>query len=372
MILLTILVFIVILGLLVFVHELGHFIMAKRAGMKVEEFGFGFPPRMFGITRGETTYSINWVPLGGFVKILGEDGSDSPDPRNFGNKSTWQRFRVLIAGVSMNVILAWVLLSIGMGIGLPTVLSENDQLPHSAKIKTVSVGILEVQEKTPAAEAGLKAGDHILKIGDTTISSIDQAQAETSKDAGKPTTYTIGRGSETFTKIITPRTNPPQGQGALGIALGSIGMVSYPWYEAPWRGLVALFNLVALTLGAFASIIWQLLRGHSAGVSVSGPVGIAVLTRDVTALGFIYLLQFTAILSVNLAIINAIPFPALDGGRVLFLLIEKLRGRKLNIKAEQVANTIGFVLLLLLMVVVTVKDVRTHSEGFKHLFQRIF
>ncbi len=372
MILLTILIFIVILGLLVFVHELGHFVMAKRAGMRVEEFGFGFPPKLFGIKRGETTYSINLVPLGGFVKIVGEDGSDNSDPASFGNKSAGQRFFVLIAGVSMNVILAWVLISIGMGLGLPTVLGEGEQLPPYARVRNQAVGVLEVQDKTPAAVAGLKAGDTILKINGQPVSSIQDAQSTTLKDAGQVTIYTIKRGSDIFDKQITPRVNPPVGEGALGIALGSVGYVSYPWYQAPWRGAVAIFNLIVLTVTTFAGVIWQFLHGHQVTAALSGPVGIAVLTRDVTALGFIYLLQFTAVLSVNLAIINAVPFPALDGGRVLFLIIEKIRGRKLPIKAEQLANTIGFILLLLLMAAVTVRDVGHYSTQFKHLFQRIF
>jgi len=372
MILLAIVVFIIILGLLVFVHELGHFIMAKRAGMRVDEFGFGFPPRIFGIKKGETIYSINLIPLGGFVKILGEDGSDQHDPRSFGHKSAWQRFSVLIAGVSMNVILAWVLLSIGVAIGLPTVIDEGDVLPKSAHVSNVSVGIIDVSEKTPASDAGLKLGDRILKIGGKEITSIQQAQDETRADAGKETTYTIKRGSEVFEKQITPRADPPSGQGPLGIALGSLAYVSYPWYQAPFRGAVALFNLDLLTIMTFASLIGQFLSGHHVGSAISGPVGIAVLTKDVTALGFIYILQFTAVLSANLAIINAVPFPALDGGRVLFLIIEKIRRKKMDAKVEQWANTVGFILLLLLMVVVTVKDVGHYSAQFKHLFQRMF
>lgn len=372
MILLAILVFIVILGILVFVHELGHFIMAKRAGMKVEEFGFGFPPRLFGIRKGETLYSINLIPLGGFVKILGEDGTDSINPESFGNKSFWQRFGVLIAGVTMNAILAWVLISIGMGLGLPTVLSEGDVLPSAAHLRNVSVGILEVADNTPAAEAGLKPGDTIFAINNQPVNSIEQAQSVTKQDAGQATVYTIKRGSSTFEKTITPRANPPAGEGALGIALGSVGFVSYPWYQAPIKGFVAVVNLVVLTVTTFASVIGQFIRTHHAAVGLSGPVGIAVLTKDVTALGFIYLLQFTAILSINLAIINAVPFPALDGGRVLFLIIEKIRGKKMNIHAETWANTIGFMLLLLLMVAVTIGDVSHYSTQFKNLFHRIF
>jgi regulator of sigma E protease len=371
MIFLTIIVFIAILGLLVFVHELGHFIVAKKSGMKVEEFGFGFPPRVFGIKRGETLYSINLIPLGGFVKILGEDGSETPDPQSFGHKPAWKRFLVLIAGVTMNVILGWVLISIGLGLGLPTVIGEGDQVPKSAKVRDASVAIVEIAPNSPADSAGLKVGDDILKVNDQPISSIDSAQEATAKNAGNLTTYLIKRGSSTFTKTITPRLNPPAGEGPLGIALSSIAYVSYPWYEVLFRGFYTTYNLVVATLIAFGSLIGQWFAGKSVGGSISGPVGIALLTRDMTQLGFVYLLQFTALLSVNLAIINAVPFPALDGGRVLFLIIEKIRRKKLPVKAEQIANTVGFMLLLLLMLLVTVHDVSKFSDQFVHLFQRI-
>ncbi len=372
MILLTIVAFIVILGLLVFVHELGHFVVAKRSGMKVDEFGFGFPPRLFGIKRGETTYSINAIPLGGFVKIVGEDGSDTTDPQAFGNKSAWKRFAVLMAGVTMNMILAWVLISIGMGAGLPTAFNEGDALPKYAKLRDAAVGILEVAPESPAQTGGLKIGDFIAQIDNTDITSIDQARELTLEHAGKPTVYTIKRGKELQMKTITPRANPPEGEGPLGIALGSVGFVSYPWWLAPIKGFETTFNVFWLTITAFATVIGGLFQGQNVGAALSGPIGIAVLTRDVTELGIIYLLQFTAVLSINLAILNAMPFPALDGGRVLFLLIEKLRRKKMNIHAEQWANGIGFMLLILLMVFVTVKDVSRYSEGFKRLFSNIF
>ena len=371
MILLTILVFIIILGLLVFVHELGHFIMAKRAGMKVEEFGFGFPPRLFGIKKGDTTYSINWIPLGGFVKIVGEDGSGLEDPQSFGNKSFWRRFSVLIAGVTMNVILAWVLISIGMGLGLPTVIDEGTVLPKSAIVKNPTIGILEVADNTPASAAGLKPGDVIVKIGGNEIKSIQQAQDQTKAAAGHATVYEIRRGSEVLEPTITPRAMPPAGEGPLGIALATVARVAFPWYETWYRGLIATVNLLLGTLGAFGGVIVGLFHGQKVTAALSGPVGIAVLTRDVTRLGFIYLLQFTAILSINLAIINAVPFPALDGGRVLFLIIEKIRGKKMQTNVEQTANAIGFAILILLMIFVTVRDVHKFSDQFLHLFQRI-
>jgi regulator of sigma E protease len=372
MILLTIVAFIIILGLLVFVHELGHFLVAKKSGMKVHEFGFGFPPRIFGIRRGETLYSINLLPLGGFVKIEGEDGSNTSDPRSFSNKPAWQRFAVLMAGVTMNMVLAWVLFSIGMGLGLPTALSEDEAVPKSAQLRDVAVGILEVSPDAPADQAGVKPGDFILKIGDEPIESIKEAQDETLKHADTPTVYEIKRGQQVIEKTMTPRSHPPEGQGALGIVLGSVGFVSYPWYLAPIKGFIATFNIFILTITTLASILWQFLQGHQVSSALSGPVGIAVLTHDVTALGFIYLLQFTALLSINLAIINAIPFPALDGGRVLFLLIEKIRGKKMHFKTEQWAMMVSYMVLILLVIAVTVKDVSRYSEGFRNLVQKIF
>lgn len=371
MIFLTIVIFILILGLLVFVHELGHFVVAKRAGMRVEEFGFGFPPRVFGVKKGETLYSLNLVPLGGFVKITGEDGQESSDPRSFVNKSAAQRFFVLIAGVSMNVVLAWFLISVGLGIGLPTIVSEGQTLPHSAKISAAKVSVFELAPGSPASLAGMKIGDIVVAVNGQLVSSIEQLQDLTQANAGKSTVYTIKRGSSEFQKTLVPRENPPEGQGALGVALAMVAKVSYPWYEVLFRGFGATANLVATTISAFWQLLVQWLSGQHITTNLSGPVGIAVLTRDVAELGFIYLLQFTALLSINLAVINAIPFPALDGGRVLFLAIEQIRGKKMQPKAEATANTIGFSLLLLLMAFVTFKDISHFQDRFQHLFERI-
>jgi regulator of sigma E protease len=371
MILLTILIFVIILGLLVFVHELGHFIMAKRAGMGVEEFGFGFPPRMIGFKRGETIYSINWIPLGGFVKILGENG-DSAEPQAFGSKNFWPRFSVLIAGVTMNVMFAWLLITIGMTSGLPTIIGEGEQISQSAHVGPAQVSVVEVSDNTPAAAAGVKVGDSIYKINDTAITSIDQAQSLTKNNGDKPVVYEFKRGNSTLTKTLIPRAHPPEGQGPLGVSLSSVAKVSYPWYESIWRGFLTTMTLIWATLSAFGALIMQAVHHQPVSQALSGPVGIAVLTRDVAQLGLIYLIQFTAVLSINLAIINAVPFPALDGGRILFLIIEKLRGRKLNQKAESYANAIGFMLLILLMIFVTVKDINHYSDSFKRLFSRIF
>ncbi|MBX4187712.1 MAG: RIP metalloprotease RseP [Candidatus Doudnabacteria bacterium] len=356
MILTTILIFIIILGILVFVHELGHFVMAKRSGMKVEEFGFGFPPRIFGIKKGETIYSINWIPVGGFVKIMGEDGNDTVNPQSFASKGFWPRFATLIAGVTMNVIFAWVILSIAMGIGLPTVITESEHIPDSAKINNPSIVFSGVKKDSPADVAGLKVGDKILAVNGEQVDSIEEMQTLTKNRGGQETNFTVSRGNESIDKTLTPRQSPPEGEGPLGVSLDVVAQVAYPWYEVPFRGAVATWNLLFGTISAFVTVIDQWLSGNSVGDQLSGPVGIAVLTRDVAQLGFIYLLQFTALLSINLAVVNAVPFPALDGGRILFLVIEKIRGKKLPETAEGVANTIGFALLILLMVFVTVRD----------------
>lgn len=356
MIITTIIIFAIVLGILVFVHELGHFVMAKRAGMKVEEFGFGFPPRMFGIKRGDTVYSVNWIPVGGFVKILGEDGNDPTNPQSFGSKGFWARFATLIAGVTMNVIFAWLIVSIIMAVGAPTVVSGDQDLPSSAKITDVKVVFSGIQEGTPAESAGFKIGDQVISINGEQIDSVEEVQTLTQENVGKETVFVISRGDEQIEKNLTPREAPPEGQGPLGVALDSVARVAYPWYEAPIRGAVATWHLLSGTVSAFIGVLGQWISGESVSDQLSGPVGIAVLTRDVTQLGFVYLLHFTALLSINLAVVNAFPFPALDGGRILFLIVEKIRGKKLPETAEGLVNTLGFALLILLMVFVTVRD----------------
>jgi regulator of sigma E protease len=371
MILLTIVIFVLVLGLLVLAHEFGHFIAAKKAGMRVDEFGFGFPPKLFSWRRGETLFSFNLLPLGGFVKIYGEDGEHSLENRSFGSKSAWRRFTVLISGVGMNLVLAWVLLSIGLLVGVPQVVSQDQVLPKSAHIRNVAIGIIEVAPDSPAQMAGIKSGDKILFINGQAIDSIAQMQNLTKENAGKETKYQISRGDTKIEKTITPRANPPEGEGALGVALGQIGLVSYPWYEVLYRGLISTINIFLFTITAIWGLFAKLFTGQSVGAAVAGPIGIAVLTRDMAQLGISYLIQFVAVLSVNLAIINAIPFPALDGGRVLFLVIEKIRRKKLPQNAEQIANGIGFFLLISLMIAVTVKDVTKFSDSFLRLFERV-
>ncbi|MFA5871674.1 MAG: RIP metalloprotease RseP [Parcubacteria group bacterium] len=370
----TLLVFIIVLGVLVFVHELGHFVVARRNGVSAEEFGFGFPPRILGFYWDEkgkrkivwggrrvkavgTIYSINWIPLGGFVKIVGEDGEEKNNPNSFASKSPWTRVRMLAAGVAMNFLLAGVLLSAVYFIGAPQVVEDNS----SGILKNEKIQIIDVIKGSPAADMGIKIGDQVISAKtdsepNSVFGSINEIQSYIHAHEGEKITFDIKRGNENLKLSGIPRKDYPADQGSLGISLAKTAEVSYPLPEAVWRGIKSTFEITWLILTTFAQIITRLLSGQGAGMDVSGPVGIAVLTGQVAHMGLVYVIQFMALLSINLAIINALPIPALDGGRVLFVLIEAIKGSPVSQKFEQRAHNIGFALLITLMVVVTFQD----------------
>jgi regulator of sigma E protease len=353
---LTVLLFVLILSVLVFVHELGHFLVARACGMHVEEFGFGFPPRAFGIRRGKTLYSINWIPIGGFVRIKGENGNDKSDHDSFSSKKPWQRFLVLIAGVTMNFLLAIVLLSIGFMVGLPSEIGSD--VPSQATIAHSRIAIMEVVADSPAARAGVERGDSIAMFDGHVIEDANQAREYLMRRTEEGVDLVIQK-RDTTQKMVRVVAEPLKGTEMVGIGVGFVrtGFVSYPFHLAIVRGFTATVRMTGDILHAFSGLIIGLFSGQPIDASLSGPVGIAVMTGEVAAMGIVYLLQFAAILSINLGVINVLPFPALDGGRILFLIIEKLRGKAVNERLEIVVNNIGFLFLMALIVFVTVKDV---------------
>ena len=384
--LLTIITFILVLSLLVFVHELGHFLTARRFGIRAEEFGFGFPPRACGLYKNDqgkwkfvwgakevcdcptTVYSLNWIPMGGFVKIKGENGEFETDTDSFSGKKIWQRAIVLSAGVSMNVILAIVLISFGLMIGMP---QDLEALAPGAKVESRQIQVIYVLDNTPANKAGLVVGDSIISINGRAFQSYLELQKYVDDNTGKNLTYQIKHEGETKDYQITPELMKETGKGGIGVALVETGIVRYPWYRAVWQGAKTTFELIGLIFTAFYELFKSLIMGKGVTAEVAGPVGIASLTGQAARMGFIYLLQFAALLSLNLAIINFLPFPALDGGRVLFLIIEKIKGSPVKREAETVIHNIGFALLMVLVTVVTFRDVLKFGDKFVGLWHRI-
>lgn len=355
--LITAIVFIIILGLLVFVHELGHFLMAKRSGIKVEEFAFGFPPRIFAIKRGETEYAINLLPIGGYVRMLGEDEdatkAEKSNPRSFAHQSPWVRSKVVVAGVVMNVILAWLLVSIGFMLGMSPLVSEADSIPR-AKV-THEVAISGVLEGSVASEIGLKPGDAVLSINDTQITSQKQLIEYTTSNRGKDIKLVVDRKGEqkTFSAVLG------SGEYPLGAALVDQSKAKLPIWWAPIYAIWETLKAVGLIFVAILDFFRQLFVSRAVPEGAAGPVGLFQLTRTILDYGFAALLSFAAMISINLAIVNILPIPALDGGRLLFIILEKInKGKKVvNAQIENAAHTVGFVLLILLIIAITYSDI---------------
>lgn len=354
---LTFIIFIIVLSILVLVHEFGHFYIARKSGMKVEEFGFGFPPRIFKIKKGETIYSLNLIPFGGFVRIFGEEGENKEDPRSFSSKSVNSRAKVVIAGVLMNLILATILLIIGNIIGLRIGLLDKG---ISENAKDIKIQILQTAPDSPAQKSGLKLFDEIIKLefkNDVVQpKNIKDVQDFVKKYAGQEITLTILRNKNELKVNLVPRINPPEDQGALGVSLVKTGVVSYPWYRALWQGIRDTGVIIANTVLAFGIFFKNLFISRKVIADVSGPVGIAILIGHAANLGFNYLVQFVALLSINLAILNIIPFPALDGGRLFLLMIEKVKKSPLDKRIENLINIAGFAFLIILMILITIRD----------------
>ena len=352
---LTIIIFILILGILVLVHEFGHFFAARKMGVAVEEFGLGFPPRIFSIKKGETLYSLNWIPLGGFCKIKGDEGGDISEKDSFVSKSIGVKAIIISAGVAMNIFLAFVLFSIGFMIGFPQDMNGKP-IQGAKKISEPQIQIMSVLKNSPAEKAGIKLGDVIFEMDGQKFKEISLFQKHI-KNSKNEIIIKIKRGDNILEKKMKPEFSEKVNGKIIGSQLVSSSIVSYPWYTSIYLGAKTTVFLTFEIIKAFCLLIKNLIFHQTVTEDIAGPIGIAVITGQIAKLGFIYILQFTALLSLNLAVINFIPFPALDGGRILFLTIEKIRRKPIKQEIENTAHGIGFILLMLLVVVVTYQDI---------------
>ena len=290
------------------------------------------------------------------MKIRGENGEEKSDPQSFASKPAWQRTIMLSAGVLMNVLLAAVIFSFIFAFGAVQSIDGVDL--KNAEVRDRHIMIAAVSKDSPAEQAQLQPGDTIVSINGNPVENIEWLQSFVAGKAGETLEYRIKREDTEFTKEVTPVTLKETNKGGIGIVISEMAFVRYPWYQAVVEGAKnTVFFLGAIVMGLY-ELLARLFSGGGVSADVAGPVGIAVLTGQVVELGFMYLLQFTALLSLNLAVINILPFPALDGGRILFLIIEKIKGRPVRQQTEALIHNLGFMLLIILVILVTFKDIK--------------
>lgn len=373
---LTFITFFLILGLLVFVHELGHFAVARYFKVACDEFGFGFPPRLCGLYKRQgkwvrvwggreitdhdsTVYSLNCIPLGGFVKIKGENDNGNHDSDSFGAQVIWKRALILSAGVIMNVILAWFILFCAFAItGLPE--SYDQSQAHLKNYQDPRIQITSVIADSPAETGGIKAGDIIVSIDGQNFASTADIQNFIKTKLDTPVIYQVRRGNQFLSKELTPRklsVSASEEIIGVGVGLDQIATVRYPWYRAIYQAAISVYMLLAMIIIGLWQFFAKLFQGQASGQAVAGPIGIYGITGQMVDLGLAYVLQFSAALSVNLAVLNILPIPALDGGRLFFLLIEKIRGKVMNRQLEMIFNNVFFLLLIIMIVFVSIADI---------------
>lgn len=354
----TLILVIVFVSVLILAHEWGHFYSARRLGVRVDEFGMGFPPRLFSWMKNGVRYSLNAFPFGGFVKIFGEHGEGEGETESFITRPIWQRGIILGAGVGMNVVLAWVLFSAGAAFGTPAIAEDQNA--------AVPVSIINVVSGSPADTAGLRFGDQILELSAPAVIAPELTlRVETEEDVrqfmdayrGEEVRMTVRRLGDLHEIAVTPRASPPEGEGPLGIGMARIVLTRAPWYWAPIEGARTTGNAIVATVRGLSMLIYRLATDGGRGLEVSGPVGIYFFAEDSRSLGVSYFLQFVGMLSVNLAVLNVLPIPALDGGRLFFLALERIRHVRVDPRRESIIHAAGFAVLILLMILVTYKDI---------------
>ncbi len=351
---------------LMVIHEFGHFIIAKKFGVKVEEFGIFYPPRLFGMKFGDTVYSINAIPLGAFVKIYGEEGGVD-DYRSFSGLAIWKRIFIVLGGVIAFWIASIIIFSIVFLIGASVPVGDQDV----AGFPETHIAVMQVQPNSPAQTAGLQAGDRLVQVSSMRyesakagpevlqINKVADFQQFIKAHGGEQLELRILRNGQTLTLNILPRTEYPEGQGPTGIVLERFANVikQSAWWQAPfwgvvycaqitWQVLVGIWNVFANMFGG---------RGMPSGAELAGPVGITIFLAKATDYGAGFFLYFIGSISVLLAIFNLFPIPALDGGKLVFLIIEKIKGRPVSVNVEQWLTVFFFILLISMSLFITVK-----------------
>lgn len=352
----TLILFVLTFTAIIAVHEFGHYLTARLLGMKVLEFAFGFPPRIAAWRKGGIDYSINAIPFGGFVRILGQDDfairqQGEGEPGSFTSKPWWMQAVVLVAGVTMNLVLALVVLTAAFALGTTA--------------PTGQVRISEVKPGSPAEAAGLRADDIIRKVDDRDVSSSRDLVVYTREHRGLEITLVVDRNGRPLPPIkATPRRDPPEGEGPLGIALED---VLAPVSGGLPQAFGNAWSLSTEIVRQIAALPGQLLAGRDVSPDgppqIGGPIEIYRVTAQVSQFGFAAVLRLIGVLSINLAVLNIIPFPALDGGRLLFVLIGGIFQRRLSPQVEAAVHAVGFVMLLLLIVLVSIADIRRVIGG---------
>lgn len=399
----TILIFVIILLVLVLVHEAGHFFAAKISKVRVDEFAFGFPPKLFSKKKGETTYSFNAIPIGGYVKIYGENGLDQekeqeksekdllkekPDfKRSFAHKHPLIKIFILSAGVIMNLILAYIFITASVYSTTTFAIDRNSEeykiFVNEGRIRNETVLIANVVKNSPAEMAGLKVGDEVQKIYLNSEDVIGQVSNKKSIDldraSGEEITQEVSetindeenkhsdsvtieyknrKGEELSTTLAgVYNVEGNKDKKMIGIAFAKTATINLKFSEAIKMGFSQTVEFTELTLVGFKDLFVNLFTRGDFSKDITGPVGIFGMVGDAVSLGFNYLLLFSAVLSISLAIFNILPFPALDGGRILFVLIEWISGKRISEKWQGLLNGAGFILLIILMIVVTIKDI---------------
>lgn len=361
-ILLTIGLFILVLGVLVLVHECGHFFASKLFKVAVDEFGIGFPPRVYAKKIGSTEYSLNAIPVGGFVRVKGIAGDerfqDNPsiDPDSFSVQPQWKKFVILFAGIAMNVVLAAVLFTVMFWVGVRVPIDDTEKTLAS----DVALTITYIVPEGPAAKAGMQLGDAVERIGDREVASVTDFREVMQEYSTAPATIYIDRAGEEVIVTVMPEQVSVDGESIFGIGVGMMlsGVREYGVIEGLNAGVRTTgAALVAIVRGFGDLIVGFFTREQNVAAQLSGPVGIAVMTRDFAQQGIAQLFQFAAMLSLNLAVFNLLPLPMLDGGRIFFLLVEIIRRKPVSQQFEMRVHQFGFIALFALLIFVTIKDI---------------